>query len=173
MEMRGGNGYIEDWCNAKLVRDAHLGVIWEGTSTVNALDIVRRAVGKDRAHLALQKGLHAHLSDANIPGQFRGKLTQLVDRAVDFIDSVAKRPDAKSSSRKAATNLYHVTSAALMSSEGARLGANGGDARRLLMARLVIDHRLGQREDPFGLPDSQWENEVCNLLFDDRPVDLR
>ena len=42
IEMRGGNGYIEDWRNAKLVRDAHLGVLWEGTSSVNALEIVRK-----------------------------------------------------------------------------------------------------------------------------------
>ena len=30
---------IEDWINARLVRDAHLGVLWEGTSNINALDI--------------------------------------------------------------------------------------------------------------------------------------
>ena len=27
MEMRGGNGYIEDWANAKLVRDARFGLL--------------------------------------------------------------------------------------------------------------------------------------------------
>src|SRR3546814_21176419 len=27
MEVRGGNGYIEEWVNARLVRDAHLGSI--------------------------------------------------------------------------------------------------------------------------------------------------
>jgi acyl-CoA dehydrogenase len=40
MEVRGGNGYIEEWVNARLVRDAHIGVLWEGTSNINALDIV-------------------------------------------------------------------------------------------------------------------------------------
>ncbi|MFH1346478.1 MAG: acyl-CoA dehydrogenase family protein [Pseudomonadota bacterium] len=172
MEMRGGNGYIEDWNNAKLVRDAHLGVLWEGTSSVNALDIVRRATGKEKAHLALRSGLQAKLDGAPVPGQFRGRLSQLVDRAVEFVDLVARLPDAEASCRKAATNLYHVTSAALMATEGARLGAAGGDARRLLLSRLVVDHRLGQTEDPFGLPDSRWENEVCEHLFDDRKVDI-
>ena len=41
MEMRGGNGYIEDFVNARLVRDAHLGVLWEGTSNIAALDAIR------------------------------------------------------------------------------------------------------------------------------------
>jgi len=31
MEVRGGNGYIEEWVQARLVRDAHIGVLWEGT----------------------------------------------------------------------------------------------------------------------------------------------
>ncbi|MGO1183244.1 MAG: acyl-CoA dehydrogenase family protein [Micrococcaceae bacterium] len=41
MEIRGGNGYIEDFPNARLVRDAHLGSIWEGASNVIALDVLR------------------------------------------------------------------------------------------------------------------------------------
>jgi acyl-CoA dehydrogenase len=170
MEMRGGNGYVEDWSNAKLVRDAHLGVLWEGTSSINAIDIVRRAVGKEKAHLALQDGLHSHLDSAPIPGQFRGEMGQLVDRAVQFVDAVAKNPEAEASYRKAATNLYHVTSAALMASEGARLGAKGGDARRLLLSRLVLDHRLGKSEDPFALPDSAREDAISAALLDDAPI---
>src|SRR5262249_56503126 len=51
MEVRGGNGYIEEWVNARLVRDAHIGVLWAGTSNINALDIVSRAVGKSPAQL--------------------------------------------------------------------------------------------------------------------------
>ena len=57
MEVRGGNGYIEEWVNARLVRDAHIGVLWEGTSNINALDIVTRAVGKSRAHQTLEAAL--------------------------------------------------------------------------------------------------------------------
>ena len=48
MEVRGGNGYIEDWANSKLVRDAHLGVLWEGTSNINSLDITGRAIAAGR-----------------------------------------------------------------------------------------------------------------------------
>ncbi|RAE72792.1 DNA alkylation response protein, partial [Burkholderia multivorans] len=39
MEVRGGTGYIEEWSDARLVRDAHLGSIWEGTSNIVALDV--------------------------------------------------------------------------------------------------------------------------------------
>ena len=64
MEVRGGNGYIEEWVHARLVRDAHIGVLWEGTSNINALDIITRAVGKSRAHEALQAALLELLDQA-------------------------------------------------------------------------------------------------------------
>jgi acyl-CoA dehydrogenase len=170
MEMRGGNGYIEDWANAKLVRDAHLGLLWEGTSSVNALDIIRRAVGRERAHEALADALHRRL-DAPIPGQFRSRLGNLADRAIAFAEEVAKRPEAEASCRRAASGLYHATSAVLLANEGATLGQRGGDARRLLLARLVLDHRLGNA-DPFALPDHSWEDAVTARLLDDKPVSL-
>ena len=171
MEMRGGNGYIEDWSNAKLVRDAHLGLLWEGTSSVNALDIVRRAVGRERAHVALATSLHDDLGRAPIPGQLRSRLAGLVDRATGFAETVARQPEAEASCRRAASGLYHATSAALLASEGARLGARGGDARRLLLARLVIDHRLGNA-DPFSLPDHHHEDAMTAALLDAAPVPM-
>jgi acyl-CoA dehydrogenase len=171
MEMRGGNGYIEDWVNAKLVRDAHLGLLWEGTSSVNALDIVRRAVGRERAHTALAAALHRRLDQAPIPGQFRGRLAALLDRAVAFVDAVANRPNAEASCRRAASALYHASSAALLAAEGAELGKRGGDARRLILARLVLDHRLGDA-DPFALPDEEWEATAAAKLLDDDPLPL-
>ncbi len=70
MEVRGGNGYIEEWVNARLVRDAHIGVLWEGTSNINAIDIISRAVGKSRAHIALQAALTKLLDEATAtPGR--------------------------------------------------------------------------------------------------------
>ncbi|MBA8823946.1 alkylation response protein AidB-like acyl-CoA dehydrogenase [Saccharopolyspora lacisalsi] len=52
MEIRGGNGYIEDWVNPRLLRDAHLGSIWEGSSNVIALDVLR-CMRQDSSHQLL------------------------------------------------------------------------------------------------------------------------
>ncbi|MEU6128413.1 acyl-CoA dehydrogenase family protein [Saccharopolyspora sp. NPDC047091] len=49
MEIRGGNGYVEDWVDPRLLRDAHLGSIWEGSSNVIALDVLR-CLRKEHAH---------------------------------------------------------------------------------------------------------------------------
>ena len=61
MEMRGGNGYIEEWIEPRLLREAHLGSIWEGTSNIIALDVVR-AAGKAAAHRLLEARLEAMLT---------------------------------------------------------------------------------------------------------------
>src|SRR6476620_11624497 len=72
MEVRGGNGYIEEWVHARLIRDAHVGVLWEGTSNINALDIVSRAVGKSHAHRTLEAALGKLLDEATlVPAAFR------------------------------------------------------------------------------------------------------
>jgi alkylation response protein AidB-like acyl-CoA dehydrogenase len=42
-EMLGGNGYVEEWVTPRLLRDAQVLPIWEGTSNVQALDLLRAA----------------------------------------------------------------------------------------------------------------------------------
>jgi hypothetical protein len=41
MEIRGGNGYIEDWPNARVLRDAYVHIIWEGGINMVAFDVLR------------------------------------------------------------------------------------------------------------------------------------
>jgi hypothetical protein len=41
MEVRGGNGFIEDWPDARLLRDVYVHAIWEGSGNVIALDVER------------------------------------------------------------------------------------------------------------------------------------
>src|SRR6266446_3498442 len=93
MEVRGGNGYIEEWVHARLVRDAHIGVLWEGTSNINALDIIRRAVGKSRAHRTLEAALRKLLDEVTlIPAAFRDRLRLALDRALAFAERAAAEP---------------------------------------------------------------------------------
>ena len=172
LEVKGGLGYIEEWVTARLVRDAQIGTLWEGTSNINALDVVQRAVGKSGGHKTLSAALKAKYepSDA-LPGQYKGLLGATLDRVERFVEAVAADPKQEKRSRLAAGALYHATTAALLAWEGATLGAQGGDARRLLLSRLVIEHRLAP-QDPLSLGESGWEEEAINLLLDDAPVPL-
>ena len=171
MEVRGGNGFIEDWVNPKLMRDALIGVLWEGTSNINALDVTTRVVAKVGAHRDLGRVLHQSLEGcAEIPGQFRGELLGTIDRAVAFAEEVANA-GSEAMARQAANALYHITSAVLLASEGARLGQSGGDARRLLLARMVLEHRL-RPYDPLNFGDDSWEIRASELLLNEAPAPL-
>jgi alkylation response protein AidB-like acyl-CoA dehydrogenase len=169
MEMRGGNGYIEEWVNARLVRDAHLGVLWEGTSNINAIDVLRRAVAKVGAHRDLGEALQAELDGApDVPATLREALSAVIERAVAFADRVAKDAD-EVRMRQASSALYHATSATLLAAEGARLGRLGRDARRLIVARMVLDHRL---RTPDPLEGEASDPGAVAALLDEAPVPL-
>ncbi|MGQ0650984.1 MAG: acyl-CoA dehydrogenase family protein, partial [Betaproteobacteria bacterium] len=94
MEVRGGCGYIEDWSDARLLRDAHLGSIWEGTSNIVALDVLR-AIRKEQALDAFPD---------------LGKAADLARKADD------------SHARQAATGLYYAVAAFVLKHEASQLG---------------------------------------------------
>lgn len=49
IEMHGGNGYIEDFVTPRLLRDAQVLTVWEGTANILGLELIR-LVNKFEAH---------------------------------------------------------------------------------------------------------------------------
>jgi acyl-CoA dehydrogenase len=167
MEMRGGIGYIEEFVNPRLLRDAHLGSIWEGTSNIVALDALTRAVGRHGADAALAADLHARLDDSvGLPQAWRDRLRHLTDRAIAFAREVAGGGDNEADARRATSLLYHVASAVTLAWEGARIHAMRGDARRVLRSRLVVDHRIAAN-DPFRPTENPAQRAIADHLLGD------
>jgi acyl-CoA dehydrogenase len=172
MEMRGGIGYIEEFATARLLRDAHLGSIWEGTGNIVAIDALKRAIGRHGADSALAADLHARISDsAGVPSSFKDWLRQLTDRAVGFARDVAAQAENEAEARRATSLLYHVASAVALAWEAARIHEARGDARRLLLSKLVIDHRLSSG-DPFRLTDDKRRRVIAGLVLGDHAVGM-
>ncbi len=146
MEVRGGCGYVEEWSDARLVRDAHLGSIWEGTSNIVALDVLRAIARNDalpplEAHVALlvrDAALEPRDADAfaGVAGPAFALARQAADRRSDEL------------ARQAASGLYHVTTAAGLAREARQAGL----PHRLALARMVLTHRLLPR-DPLAAGD--------------------
>lgn len=118
MEVRGGCGYIEEWSDARLLRDAHLGSIWEGTSNIVALDVLR-AIRKEDA-----------LSALAFPDESFQKAARFAASADD------------THARQAASALYYATAAAILRQESEKLA----DRRRALLADLLVEHKLTARD---------------------------
>jgi len=156
MEARGGVGYIEEWAEPRLVRDAHLGSIWEGTSNIVALDVLR-AARRDGAHKALGAALSARI--AGVEAGLRAALGELLGRAVAAVDAAAAA-DAEDRARTVASGLYHAASACLLAHEGAALR----DIRRTALAGLVVRHKLTPR-DPLGVGEDGEDAATEALLL--------
>jgi len=172
LEMRGGIGYIEEFATARLLRDAHLGSIWEGTGNIVAIDALTRAVGRHGADAALGADLHARLDDSvGVPGTWRDRLRSLTDQAVNFAREVAGSSDNEADARRATSLLYHVASAVSLAWEAGRIQQMRGDARRLLLSRLVVDHRLSPG-DPFRLADDATQRKITDWLLGERAVGM-
>jgi alkylation response protein AidB-like acyl-CoA dehydrogenase len=164
MEVRGGTGYIEEWSDARLVRDAHLGSIWEGTSNIVALDIAR-AAKRDGALEPLRTYLQDLLGAAGLPAASLALLRTTRSRACDAVMRVADSGQDEQV-RQAGSALYHATTAVLMACEGVQLAP---DYRRLALAHLVLRHKL-MPVDPLQLDASADEAGVLDALVNGRAL---
>ena len=167
MEVRGGCGYVEDFANARLLRDAHLGSIWEGTSNIVGIDAIRRAIGRNGCQGAYQAALLDRLeASVELPAPFVAELGAALRDALELAEA-ADEPD-ELWVRQAATALYHASSAILLAAEGCATSRRRGDGRRALWARLALDHRLYAR-GPLTRTDTTRERAIASALLGDAP----
>lgn len=156
MEVRGGCGYIEEWSEPRLMRDAHLGSIWEGTSNIVALDVLR-AIRKSDGLAALQTHVQRLLDTGVACTQpLQALQRQCIDSAFALARKVAD-DDGAVMARQVASALYHVISLAGMRWEAAHAGLES----RAVLADQVLLHRLAPR-DP--LAPMQQEQDLQALM---------
>jgi len=174
MEVRGGVGYIEEWSDPRLVRDAHLGSIWEGTGNIVALDIAR-AVKREGALGPLREYLVRLLNEARLPTRSRALFASLLERACSAMLRVAGGADGIHSQRdelvrEAGTALYHACTAIFMASEAAR---QAPDFRRLGLAHLIARYKLLPR-DPLAVGEQHEDvaQEILALIVAEMPLSL-
>jgi hypothetical protein len=95
-----------------------------------------------------------------------------VDSAVRFAREVAGRGENEAEARRATSLLYHAASAVALAWESGRIHKQRGDARRLLLSQLVIEHRLASG-DPFRLADDGKQHAISELLLGERAVGMQ
>jgi alkylation response protein AidB-like acyl-CoA dehydrogenase len=155
MNVRGGNGYIEEWVNARLLRDAHLGSIWEGSENVVALDVAR-AAARNRAHDALFRDLESRLDNLSDPEVLR--LSQpvrlrLMEVASRFEALLSGDEDLREARMAAMCDrLAALVCTVLLLGEADAQALAGLDYRKLLVANEYRKRHL-DRVDPLDLGD--------------------
>jgi acyl-CoA dehydrogenase len=162
MNVRGGNGYIEEWVNARLLRDSYLGAIWEGATSVVALD-VQRAIRREQCHQALFEYIGRQLRDVTEPAA-----KPWVDVVVQAMEGLKRRIDGWAAlsrgeleleAKPAADLLYHLLAASLLLAEGQTLRERSQDFRKLLVGALYVQRWLAALDPngpPFAARDLSW-----------------
>src|SRR6201988_5193538 len=164
IEIHGGNGYIETWPVARLLRDAQVNTIWEGPDNILCLD-VRRGIEQARAHETLLARLHdaVSVSDAD-------ETTGLVARRIEDLDA-AITAWAKLDRSVAEARLFPLTqfigdvyAAALLTERAAWERATRDSDRTALIARLYALRRLADQGSLRGI---DAENDDAIERFDE------
>jgi acyl-CoA dehydrogenase len=149
MNVRGGNGYIEEWVNARLVRDSYLGAIWEGATSVVALD-VQRAILREQCHEALFAWIGTRLAQVTEPTAkpWVDAVLQEIEATKRRIDGWAALPrdEAELEAKPAADLFYHLMAAGLLLAEGQALRDRSQDFRKLLVGALYVQRWIVPRD---------------------------
>ncbi|MEF8840477.1 MAG: acyl-CoA dehydrogenase family protein [Haloarculaceae archaeon] len=148
MEVLGGNGYVRGFTVERLYRDAQVLPIWEGTSNVLSLDVLR-VLGKEAAHEALIPYVedlldveHPFVEEvaADVKGRFVGLQEALMTLATEDEDY------AQYHAKRLADLLFDVVTAAVLVSEAQWAIDEDGDGRKALVAESFVRSRFGEDE---------------------------
>ncbi|MGE7695819.1 acyl-CoA dehydrogenase family protein [Lysinibacillus sp. NPDC094177] len=109
IELHGGNGYIEDFVTPRLLRDAQVLTVWEGTANILALELIR-LVEKFHVHemfVRVMEGRLEKLADSPLVENVVKQLSKLDSTLQTFsrLDDATKTFEAKKVAEKMA-HLY-------------------------------------------------------------------
>jgi acyl-CoA dehydrogenase len=171
IEIHGGNGYIETWPVARLLRDAQVNTIWEGPDNILCLD-VRRGIEQTQAH----ETLLARLRDA-VSVSDDDETTRLVSSRIEDLDAAIAawaKLDNGSLGGLAEARLFplaqfmgDVYAGALLTEQAAWEREARGTDRKALVARLYAQRYLEDRGPLRGIDaDSDEALERFDELVD-------
>ena len=176
LEMRGGNGYIEDWVNARMLRDAIVNVIWEGSSNVIVLDVAR-AMRREGGAAALFGMLHTRLQALQHPlvlpvaREVQTLVHRLMNRVQELDGLDMER--AQLSLRGLVERMAQLTIATLLLGQAeAELlrGPEGTGKRKLLVAQLYLRRHVLVHPDGWAADEDHTALTHFDALVDWRAI---
>jgi alkylation response protein AidB-like acyl-CoA dehydrogenase len=89
VQVHGGMGFIEETGAAQALRDARISTIYEGTTGIQALDLVGRKLAKDggAAYVALSTDIHTELAALRGGAGTAGEVAAAADAALATLDA--------------------------------------------------------------------------------------
>ncbi|MFP9061851.1 acyl-CoA dehydrogenase family protein [Natrialbaceae archaeon A-chndr2] len=168
MEIQGGNGYVNDFVTNRLLRDAQVLPIWEGTENILSLDVLR-ALEREAAHEPFIEAVQTRLERISHP-LLEGPAETAEAEFHELTDALATLATedteyAQLQAKELTHYIFDVFTATLLledaqralegdtasqngsSASGSASGSETGqpDARLALVARRFIDRQFEER----------------------------
>jgi hypothetical protein len=175
IEIHGGNGYIETWPVARMLRDAQVNTIWEGPDNILCLD-VRRGIERNGGDAPLLDRIRDAAS-SGIPGD---PATQLVERRTADLEAAIAAwrlldPQLAEARLFPLSQLMgDVYAAALLVEQAAWERSELGSDRKSVVARLFARRHLADPGPLRGIDADEDEaldrfaDLAAGALVDDR-----
>lgn len=162
IEILGGNGYVEEFPTARLLRDAQVMPVWEGPANIQALEVLRALSPKldaGRVFIERIKGILQRASGYPAAGALVDALGREVQQLVEALRWLAAHPEtATQHARRLSDWLADILQVGLLLEQAVPELAQGNGrtllvAQWLARARLVRPERRGLEESSTALLD--------------------
>ena len=164
LELHGGNGYMEDWPTARLLREAQCHTIWEGTENIICLDVLRALRGEGTAPALLGRvGTMAHGSGHPELARARAAIADAAARVERQLAAVVglDRSGAEYRARHLTARLCAVVQAALLCEQAEHELTEHGSARKAVVLELFLARHVAGDMDAAVAR----EEEACRTRF--------
>jgi acyl-CoA dehydrogenase len=154
LEAFGGAGYVEDTGLPRILRDAQVLSIWEGTTNVLALDVLR-VLGRTGTVEPIEREVRTRVERANEPV---GRVAlDALEHAGAWLERARGKgiPALEEGARRLAMTLGRSLELALLVDQGAWEKAHGKGARTLAAARRFARHGVDLIVDDTDLAESR------------------
>ncbi|MGH9275811.1 MAG: acyl-CoA dehydrogenase family protein [Acidimicrobiales bacterium] len=175
IEVHGGNGYVENWPVARILRDAQVNPLWEGPDNILCLD-VRRGIERDQADVAFLERLRAALDRAPTDDATTALVAERVDQLATAVDrwKALDRTTGELRLFPLAELMVDVYAAALLLEQAGYEQRELGSDRKALVARLYVRRHLAELGPLRGIDEPRSEElERFKDLWDGALLDDR
>jgi alkylation response protein AidB-like acyl-CoA dehydrogenase len=152
LECFGGAGYVEDTGLPRLLRDAQVLSIWEGTTNVLSLDALR-AIAKEGALAPFLEEIALATAAANPELSDEAKAARrAADRAAAWLEQTYAKDAGRveAGARRFALTLGRAAELALLVEHASWSLAHEGDRRPALAAKRLLRHGIDLIDDAVG-----------------------
>jgi alkylation response protein AidB-like acyl-CoA dehydrogenase len=174
IEIHGGNGYIETWPVARILRDAQVNTIWEGPDNILCLD-VRRAIEREQADAPFMERLREAVDNAGETpaASVVARRVEDLGQAIDAWKGL-ERTTAEARLFPLAQFMGDVYGGALLCEQAEWELREFGDTRKGVVAELFVRRYLDDRGPLRGIaaPDDpaleRFDDLLAGALRDER-----